>query len=353
MTQQATLRSKLKPALITSFSVLGYARAFKYWPRDVAIDLYCFMQGDLGGANAAVYLAKLATDPTLVDSTLKSIVRAHEAAGRSERIVALSSFLPQIWSPRRNNQDGALGIAPVLGLIKLAKALRVESHPVHTIELVGGTRIVGLWHGKWDGTKPHPSGKTETFYAFRDTDAVSPVRQLARTLKDICSPPNLSLDDDLRLAVELEPGPLYVLNTSDALKTLQDEIAAKPLAGIAGFNLDIAHWQLAQLRADHLGNCSNFLEHVVHAHISDHAKGHFGDVPIGDLGFELNTGTAIEERLSPFRQWLDLLANAWFGANSNDRPYRKSDYVSIEMEACRGTDAIQQSVRALRGLLSE
>jgi hypothetical protein len=91
----------------------------------------------------------------------------------------------------------------------------------------------------------------------------------------------------------------------------------------------------------------------VHAHISDHAKGHFGDVPIGDLGFELRAGTTIEERLLPFRQWLDLLADAWFGAALSHRICRNSEYVSIEMEACRGMDAVQQSVRVLRGLLFE
>lgn len=360
ITKKSIYRSRLNPAIISSFAVQGFQAAFGQWPNGAAIDLYAFMHNDVAlSGDAAKYLKSIAEDETDCRMAVSRINKALEACYCKETLVALSSFLPQISFPDPTHKNHRLAVDALVGLIRLAKALRHSGHPnLRIIELVSGTRIKGIWHGIWEGAKPHPSGKRETFFAFRDAGQDGPIQLLAETLKDVCKKAGLEDKDDIVLACELEPGPLNVLRDEDSLLTFIDAIDRHKLTRRVALNLDCAHWQLAQLASLHdspLDKCRKIMGRVVHAHMSDHARGHFGDVPIGDLGFELQSNVPANARLEPFRRWLDLLAWAWFDPDELARRQgpAPSGYVSIELEACRGMDAVQKSLKVLRSLLAE
>ena len=79
---------------------------------------------------------------------------------------------------------------------------------------------------------------------------------------------------DLRIALELEPFPLSLLNSVDSMSRFLDAAAHPHLQA----NIDISHLQLAGVQASELSRLSH---QAIHAHISDCDGRVHGDLPPG------------------------------------------------------------------------
>ena len=115
--------------------------------------------------------------------------------------------------------------------------------------------------------------------------------------------------------------------------------------GVIGINLDIPHWaflgqrdsespQREKIKVEDIDN--NVLRRIVHAHISDHGRGHFCD----DVIFSINQREA-------FTPWIRLLTKRKVLDSAADLPQdfpRYSGYVSNELEACKSREMIKESV---------
>jgi sugar phosphate isomerase/epimerase len=130
----------------------------------------------------------------------------------------------------------------------------------------------------------------------------------------------------VHFAAELEPGPLFVLSKWNHLTSFCEQVEQhEKLKKCVGLNLDIAHWSLAAILPKYLlsqdPEAVKVLSRVVHAHISDHDKGHLGDVPLGD----------VHSDDSYFQGWLNVLVHKVKSVNKESLPF--SGFVSLELEA--------------------
>jgi sugar phosphate isomerase/epimerase len=244
------------------------------------------------------------------------------------RVFGLASFLPEISSKKpddiRTAQDA------MYFLIHLALALREQGHPLETIELVAGSRVNGVRADK-------EAQEAEPLYT-----AGWPAKPL-ELVDDLCT--NLTPvaeraeAEHLRLAIELEPGPLYILGGEEALLHLCEQLA-KPgvLSRTTGINLDVAHWDLAGLTHAWLLNHPEVCTCLQHVHISDHGRGHFGDVALGDC-----------HPPGHFLPWLRAIAAA--GRRRPDGVPPMTGLVSIELEACKTRQMLRRSLDRLLFLL--
>jgi sugar phosphate isomerase/epimerase len=174
------------------------------------------------------------------------------------------------------------------------------------------------------------------------------LKQLAQSLKEILEnlPSGLEMP---QLALEIEPGPAFLLNHLDVfgelLIGLDENIRNK-----VKLNVDIAHLMLAEHSADDLratyskqedGISICFRDSVAHFHISDHHITHSADVCPGTFHF-----------FEDYEPWLRLAIEL--------REEHQADFpvnISVEMEACNdiheATRAIAKTRRWLNTIASE
>ena len=145
---------------------------------------------------------------------------------------------------------------------------------------------------------------------------------------------------------ELEPGPLYVLNDLNAIRLMQPQLEKHGLHELVGWNLDIAHWALAGIKLRDIDY--DVFSRIVHAHISDHAYGHLGDLPVGRAGLGI-CGTG-RQNVAGFAPWLHLLRCCASRPPNTGLPF--SGYVSVELEACPDPALARSSVKKVGALLA-
>jgi sugar phosphate isomerase/epimerase len=340
----------LNPSLITSFTAMGFEEALKQWPgkSKTGIELYCFMRKDCP-RDALNYLAGLRSDPQARLELVRKFLAVRRRHGITAPVVGLASFLPEIslFGPDSRNRDTA--IKAITTLLWLAKHIReeikndptskLEDYP-RVVEIVAGSVIKGIWRGK----PTAPDDEEYPIVALVEERELA-IERLAEGLAQACEGAGLLESDHLSLALELEPGPLFVLNSLDALKWCHRALEKQGILPFVGFNLDIAHWHLAGIRPSDLENEEELCRQIVHAHISDQSKGHFGDLVIGRVGFE-----AGGDKLAVFRQWLRFLSSVWARPRPEGAP-KKTHFVSVELEVCEDIEAVKESLEILDALL--
>lgn len=333
----------LQASLINSFCVTDIRGAAKrYWPENIKyVEVYAFMQSDLMHflghfpgivakclqRNAVNTMARCCGD---TDVVLRAAEKMH-ATFSGKQIVAFATFFPEIMA-HRNNEKAALDACKSLEfLMAVARQLQAMGHPIKTIEIVGGSRVDGVWRGR-----RRDNHKSEIYMVNQLSLKEAIVRLLSRLTKlAIVAAKEPKID----LALELEPGPLFVINSKTSLEILIEHLAMRKNAAIAevlGLNLDIPHWAfLSDVSLDWVENPANGIRNrIIHAHISDHAKGHFSDNAI----FSHN-------KADKFLPWIRLLRNV-----QAENP-RFSGFVSCELEACRQEAVLNDSVKNLIELL--
>jgi len=243
-------------------------------------------------------------------------------------LIALASFLPGL-ADYRSDTFRIKAVKSVKFLIRLATFLKRAYPRLRTIELVGGSLIYRITRG---------SDESGVIYTARCLDPVEAIQQLIRSLREV-SP--LAQAAGIQLALEYEPGPLYVLGVQKRIEDFckgVDESGDPILQSVVGLNLDIAHWGFLSKFGSKQEACIR--NKVIHAHVSSHGRGHFGDAPV-----EL-TGADCLQLLTDFHPWFWLLK----GLNGDPSHLRFSGFVSLELEACKTPTMVEESLRNLRSI---
>ena len=224
-------------------------------------------------------------------------------------------------------------------MIKLARCLQREfDQPVNTIELVAGSRIDGLWPGQ------HAERDQPSFFASRMSQEAGFGRLLSALGKAL-SATGPHDGEPLYLAIELEPGPLYLLRDWATLRRLVHEIRCAPdleqHQHMVCVNLDVAHWRVAKIDPDAVLASGQVCERIVHAHLAGHhANAHFGDCPLGThVGPEIDATTL---------RWVRTLRRIAAARRGADFP---GLYVSLEYEAALNAQLVRASMDELLRLL--
>lgn len=351
----------LTPSIVTSFTPQGIAcdpEAFDILRRCAAarpkacrerpmpVELYAFMEPEVEHfkrrvlkrhdlpSDAVGFLAALKRDQT--EKIGNELLKQFD--GSELEIVALASFVPEI---ARAPQQGDKGVRAVRRLIELAHYLREHGQNIQVVELVAGSRVCGL---------PTPTSNTHLVSIY---DCVDASNLLIENLRGVVSKfPDLQV----RLSLELEPGPFFVLRNSENLLDLANRISnpenwlnpgeedinlgRKRSAWIA-FNLDISHWNIAGIDPEWIRSemAKPIRTRITHAHVGGHHRAaHFGDAPlVDDEGMWINP----PEDLIP---WVEMLEHL---DEEADRPVSFSGYLSLEIEAARNAEQVVKSFGAL------
>jgi hypothetical protein len=296
----------LRYSLITSFDVEPPTGQHP-WPGDVSgVEFYACMSQQL-----KTLLPAHALGPTgELNMPCESFASAYDQP-RNERgpavefaeailalhpnstLVGFATFFPEILSFDRS--VAASAEKALLFLIEVASTLmKHDSKRINKpfiIQLVAGSRIHGIWVPKVRDT---PSGAVS--YAVNRLNLKDGINLLFERLRPIA---RLAAERrNIQLAIELEPGPLYLINDANAValfcELLDQEARDKScLSQVLGLNFDLPHWAfLANIPLDWLlGKCSfqglsaemglAVRRRIIHAHSSDHGVGHFSDNPAG------------------------------------------------------------------------
>lgn len=140
------------------------------------------------------------------------------------------------------------------------------------------------------------------------------------------------------IALELEPGPAYVVNGTDSLKLLVKGISKYPvLAQHVGLNVDIAHYRIADVQIKDIRECAE--DHVVHAHICDHPGMHTRDQIVGSW-------EPVDFPPGSDRDYLRWLHEIGHNRRSTGVPFTGT--VALELEGCGRIAWIHQSLVAAK-----
>lgn len=374
-----TATRRVNPSVISSVSLRGTTTALKLIEQarrslqqvrpltsPPACDIYCFMhedphlQGLEGIGNDDSVPAKLAN---LLDHNgsprVERIKQLAEAIHRDVdeakfRISAFATFSPEITSPDPTRV--AVAQNALKGLVYLARELNGMGHPITVIELVAGSRMAGVWPFQKEGRRPHPGedpakqnpvdgyaanrlGTKEAIHAL--CDRLETVAELAVGRPADGNEPGR---EQINLALELEPGPIYILHSVEDLQYVARVVDEKALNGkrdlssVLGFNVDVGHWILAGISPKWLESeaAEPIRRRVIHAHLSAHGRGHLAD------------GTSFGDSCS---EWIRVLRRI---ASLNQRRTQLpnfSNFIALELEACRDSRTLGDALRELDRLL--
>lgn len=146
-----------------------------------------------------------------------------------------------------------------------------------------------------------------------------------RTLSEVLMKENLKIG----LALEIEPGPSYLINSTNRAKELLNQ-----LRGIEniGLNVDIGHMLILEQQGE---NClkalksPELLPRIMHFHVSDHSVSHFADLAIGAIHGQ--------NELAKYTSLFDGCTNTYF-----------TNSIAVEQEAAHSTDEVINSARLVR-----
>lgn len=317
------------------------------WPRvdnsALGLDVYLMMESDVRrwGATLGISLPHISAFSFFqlisIEHCRLLAQRIHDNARQiGSPIVALTSFFPEInlssadW--RGNTCSRVLE-----SLVRIAAELALLNGTAPVIQLVAGSLI-----SHFESIEDECS-RRRTLYARRGNESVLMsvvLERIAEALHAVSVEYHgrLKFDACMRVALELEPGPLYLLRDRDTLLAFRQAIEdlGEPIVdACVGYNLDVAHWWLAQrINAAWLRSNPRIAERVFHAHISGHSpRGHFGDISLARLHPEM---------ISPFKEWLSEIACL-----------PNVHTVSLEMEAARSLTDVEESIQTLQVWLRE
>lgn len=348
---------KLFPAVLSSSSIRRYQdlslelkgisranRVDLLVPRD--IDIAYYNEDGRNGESllpAKGRMADLLGDEVQGERITRWI--AEQVAELDLEIPSLATYFPDITNTDEVRRKAAVSALTRTGRLAfdLVRTGKME-HPI--VELVCGTVL-----------EPTQDSKNKTridVYGRRFKLEI-----LLQSLRDVVKNLAGEKKQKIALALELEPGETYVLNSPDSLKWISEKLRNDPLLkDHVGINLDIAHVRIEGIPAAEL---DPYLDQIVHAHISDHPRIHTHDQMVGNW-------TNIERIYDGYQPYLHLLLRrsrqfastrrtllsrlaAWFGRSRRnselpDLPF--SNAVAIELEGCNRILSIHDSITRLR-----
>jgi sugar phosphate isomerase/epimerase len=349
-------------SLINSFTLFGLQESLRFWPEKIEnLELYAFMHEDLAAvlppeivdksegiavrALAGAYQQSLAAregTKTVLLNPLKYVrdridtfLTIHNQQPNRQKkplvIRAFSTFIPELREETNLEAVHALSF-----LVELAAELRPSPREVFTIEVVCGSRIdsTSLRYG----TLPDQSPQDPCISADVKDPPETVLREFLSRLEPIVD--TCKCVPGIQLALELEPGPLFVLNNKERLTQLCQLLDGdfQKFSPFIGLNLDVAHWAfLAGITPDWLNAPENAAvrNRIAHAHICDHSNGHFADNVFASINRE-----------EDFDGWLQILACLPHEQRPPDYP-TFDGLISIEMEACKDKAFLDETINRL------
>lgn len=346
----------LQPALISSFDPRGFLAAtntdtsssvklfrqiIEHTGVPIAAEIYVLMESDVRASGATVnerdacgYLASLSRDEvaTLADRVFACFER------HAIKIVSCATFLPEI--SHGDTRRRARSLAAVTNTLRFADRLSAlqDSPKAVVVELVCGSITEPVVYAE---NLPGKEGSLEVPILHENTVPIL-LDGLAEAIH--CQ----DLKREPQIALELEPGPLFVLRNDTTLRGLSDAIKKHQdpmVKQCVGLNADLAHWWIAgdiDFESESIKDANGrdyFFDLIKHAHISGHHRsGHFGD-----FGLQHLDSTAADK----MKLWLRCLAA------SLDKAPGYSGYVSVELEAAFSEEEVINSVKTLISWLGE
>lgn len=383
--QQEVLLMEIRPqiSLISSFTPRGIRAAAAQWPdikdlpcqenspHPIACELYAFMQEDVEGRDAVFMepiAGKASTTSLLPTSALVAMANCEPKSDaidhvakqifshfreRRIKVCAIATFLPEIVAGRRLRQAENV-VAALRFLIQVAVHISgMQNHPIKTIELVCGSRMAGIWPAVklcGDGNDQSVDGGVNLHQCDFVANRMEPNEAMNRLLEILREVAQEAHEYQLSFALELEPGPMYVLNNLDAVHTLFKAILCDPmLRPCVGMNLDIAHWMMLGPSMTDLNReiipGVRVRDTIIHAHISGHhPKGHLGDC-------DLLSHRDATEIMTWLQLLKELMSETELRQKQNLAPY--SGFVSLEYEVAKNLDRVKTSLSALNDLLKK
>lgn len=356
--------SGIEVGVITSFSTKRSFDAFRClskWkglPHNTPVELYLWMQPDVDwilkhvgyvgreSFNSVEYMADFCAS-TAIESTLRRLSESLSSVGGIESIAAIATFIPEISC----DPESARGVDAQKSLeyvFRFAIALhdsQPECRRIRTIECVAGSRIDEVFSCMTASTYPRLIARTVSDEEAR--------RRLFRNLKAAGSGGlyRKLRERGISLAIELEPGPLFVLRDTTTLASICNELEFEKdedIRGVVGVNLDITHWRFARIDPQVMlqagGVQAVIARRIAHCHMSGHhATAHFGDRQL------------LPKDQWAFDQWREVLYHRQSIAKaargqlksklSPDPLY--SGLISLEYEAAVNPNAARQSLAVL------
>jgi hypothetical protein len=216
------------------------------------------------------------------DRFIRGLARRIRTRFESSRIDvnSIATYIPEISASDLNVRNR--GVAALVFASKLGSAFAHPKQKYTIVEFVGGSRANGVWIGT---RLQSDDGSNVAFY-----DQERPVAKVSSRSDSLARLVD-SLDQvisrspaNVILAVEVEPGPNYVLGDLESLLRFFEVIDNHPvLANRVGFNLDVAHWCFLLGKSFSDIPCS-LRQRIINIHVSDHMDGgHYGDVAVGRI----------------------------------------------------------------------
>ena len=328
---------QIKKSLITSFHHRSTRNAVEEWPEGVHYaELYAFMQADVQGILGSNRPSAVQAMSSLRNNwpEIRAIAENVGTLFWNKKITirSIATFMPELTSSgktpeEKQRRDDALGA--LVFLCQLASAFRAltPSHPVHTIELVGGSAINGVLPVQELATKTKSIlANRKTFVELSGQLLLSLITE--RIYADL-------MQHDVRLAIEAEPGPLFVYGTRLGIQNLAVDIARAEEAGelppgCVGLNVDIGHYMLSGVPASCLRD-PVIAQRVFGVHISDHMKAHTSDCVVGSVS-----------PLIEFQRWIAEIDQI--------QPDRFDRSITVEFECVKDRPTLQQAIAAIASL---
>jgi sugar phosphate isomerase/epimerase len=336
----STLR--IRPAVMTSSSERALPELFSEVRTISGVDCFDLMvprRGDLPvDTNVFSRMSAVMADEERLRQYRKYFIDA--TAEADVEICALATYFPDITS--ESEQDRNVAIQAVVNVMRLAMSLADQPrksgecrmrHPI--VEIVCGTIV-----------DPPPTAGPDS--EDRDVWSIEYkrdqlCRSLARCVEEIRRAPEAKEVSSFALALEMEPGETYVLNSEEAMLGILKRIEGRhPVDGLdcellqrhVGFNVDIAHLRIERIPATVL---ETFRHRIVHAHISDHPRMHTHDQHVGSW----TNSSLTEGGYSDYLRQLLLRAE-----QPTDVPF--SGGVAVELEGCNRILWIHESLTQLQ-----
>ena len=339
---------KLLPCLITSFNVQqsiakpAVSTDSIQWPdqlkEKIHADIYLMMESDVIAWNnqlgrtpehvsALEFMSSI--EPRHLTQLADTIIA--NAKGKQISVHALTSFFPSLSLPVDHKKQRHANL--VANLMRLAMRLGDGLGRVPVIQMVAGSLISKIEPQSYQG-------RDVVFAECGDPKAMFNVilDQIEEALQIVGQDPEFQEFEleKLRIAFELEPGPIYLLSDRKSMEACCNQIDNRPseINRMVGFNLDIPHWWIAEnispswIRSDDDELSVRVRERVFHSHIAGHSeRGHFGDMSLTRMP---------KHQIEIFKDWLSAVSEL-----------DHVDSVSLEMEAAPSFSEVCESLTTL------
>ena len=286
--------------LISSFHQGGVFKALEFWPKGVKnAEIYAFMRDDVreifgktdGGLTSVEAMTEIAISDdakTKIETIAEKLSEAFKTKGINIR--SFASFMPEIVHREKYLRERAR--KALLFLCRLSYQLQRLGHTANLVEIISGSVLNGILSAKnarpTYGKLAGPQG-SDDMLVIREREATKTKQKwLLDELLELKKELSLLGDDRgadaVQVAIEAEPGPLYVCGSKDDVMSLCERIDDYSLLDFVGVNVDFGHYSLMGYQpgesslAEWFGKAS-----VLGVHFSDHKDVHAADCVVGTL----------------------------------------------------------------------